>query len=399
MDRSIIEQAAKELFFSKEAADYLGISTQRLNQLVHSGQLKPIKKTTAGALFFRGDLDERNKYKDTIGKEIKHLGSQSRLELESPFMREVVNYFTIQSFFKNSDKKTVPIFEELSKQVDVTLSMEFISNDISKLLKLNKYEIEKKYTFIKNSFEKLYDSDYVIKKGMKEYPELLAMTDEAPPYLFLRGDISLLKENIVSVVGSRAASEEGKSKAYRLSKLLGKSGIVVASGLARGIDTAAHCASIENNYKTIAVLGTPVTKVYPKENVELQNLISKYGLLVSQFPPSSPVQRWHFPMRNAIMSGISLATAIVEAGETSGALKQADYALKQNRLVFIPQSALDNDSITWPKKYIQRKGARSFSKLDELLGMLKKAEIILEKTTQVSLFSEGAERIYVHNLK
>jgi DNA processing protein len=214
---------------------------------------------------------------------------------------------------------------------------------------------------------------------MKEYPELLAMTKEAPPYLFLRGNISLLKENIVSVVGSRTASSEGIRKAYRLSKCLGRAGIVVASGLARGIDTAAHKASIENNYLTICVIETPITKVYPRENAELQKKISEVGLVVSQFPPSSPVQRWHFPMRNAVMSGISLATAIVEAGETSGALKQADYALKQNRLVFIPQSAFENNNISWPKKYIQRKGVFKFSKIEELLKMLEQAEIIPSK--------------------
>ena len=103
-------------------------------------------------------------------------------------------------------------------------------------------------------------------------------------------------------------------------------------------------------------------------------------------------------MRNAVMSGISLATAIVEAGETSGALKQADYALKQNRLVFIPQSALDNENISWPKKYIQRKGAAKFSRIEELLKMLEQAEIIPSALAQTSLFSEGAESI-VHRFK
>ncbi len=202
----------------------------------------------------------------------------------------------------------------------------------------------------------------------------------------------MLKENIVSVVGSRTASKEGIEKAYRLSRYLGRAGIVVASGLARGIDTAAHTASLDYNYLTISVIGTPLTKVYPKENADLQRRIGEAGLVVSQFPPSAPVQRWHFPMRNAIMSGISLATVIVEAGETSG-------ALKQNRLVFIPQSALDNENISWPKRYIKRKGAYKFSKLDELIIMLEKARIIPSAYSKNTPQDEGSNIVHVYKLE
>jgi DNA processing protein len=399
MDKKVIQEFVENVFFSKEAADYLGISSQRLNQLVHSGQIKPIKKTPAGALFLKSDLDERLNSVKNIASEITKSKSSEAIDLESPFMHEVMNYYTLQSLNNYSDKKTEPIFLNLSSKVCMESDMRFISKDLSQLLKIEESKLLKNYGSVYKGFERLNKNDYIIKKGMKEYPELLAMTEEAPPYLFLRGNVSLLKENIVSVVGSRMASKEGIEKAYRLSRCLGKAGIVVASGLARGIDTAAHKASLDNNYMTISVIGTPITKVYPKENEELQKRISEAGLVVSQFPPSSPVQRWHFPMRNAVMSGISLATAIVEAGETSGALKQADYALKQNRLVFIPQSALENENISWPKKYIKRKGAVKFSKIEELLKMLELAEIIPSKIAQASLFSEGADTVYVHKFK
>jgi DNA processing protein len=398
VDRKLFQELIDNVFFSKEAADYLGISSQRLNQLVHSGQIESIKKSPAGALFLKADLDERLNSVKNIATEIKKSKSVNTLDLESPFMHEVVNYYTLQSFYNFSDRKTEPIFNSLLAQLNIELDMKSIAKEISKLLQIEESKLLRTYIAIRKSFEQLNDDDFIVKKGMKEYPELLAMTEEAPPYLFLRGNISLLKENIVSVVGSRAASKEGSERAYRLSKHLGKAGIVVASGLAHGIDTAAHTASIENHYFTIAVIGTPITKVYPKENELLQKKISASGLVVSQFPPSAPVQRWHFPMRNAVMSGISLATAIVEAGETSGALKQADYALKQNRLVFIPQSALDNDNITWPKKYLQRKGAAKFSRIEELLKMLEQAEIIPSTLAQTSLFSEGADSV-VHRFK
>lgn len=399
MDKETLQEFVDNIFFSKEAADYLGISIQRLNQLVHSGQLDPIKKTSAGTLFLKEDLDERLKSLKQIGSEIKKSRASESLNINTPFLNEVINYFTIQTFYNYSDKRTEPVFITLSQKFNFQEPMQHFVNEIVNELTVDASELMKTYQSVLKSFQKLSSYDVIVKRGMAEYPKRLEITEEAPPYLFMRGNISLLKENIVSVVGSREASNEGIERSYRLSKLLGRAGIVVASGLAKGIDTAAHKASIDNNYSTIAVIGTPITQVYPKENEQLQKKISEVGLVISQFPPSAPVQRWHFPMRNAVMSGISLATAIVEAGETSGALKQADYALKQHRLVFIPQSAIDNENITWPKNYLKRKGAAKFSKIEELLTMLETAEIIPAAAAQSSLFSEGADAVYVHRLK
>lgn len=168
------------------------------------------------------------------------------------------------------------------------------------MLALNVEDLQKTYRKVVKGFQSLSKEDMIIKKGMKDYPKLLAMTNEAPPYLFLRGNIGLLKEKIVSVVGSRGASEDGMRKTNRLARHLGNAGIVVASGLARGIDTAAHKATIEYHYPTIAVLGTPITRAYPKENEQLQRIISQKGLVVSQFPPSSQVQRWFFRMLGGV---------------------------------------------------------------------------------------------------
>jgi len=403
LDRKVIEQVVNELYFSKEAAEYLGISSQRLNQLVHGGQINPIKRTPAGSLFLRRDLDERKRDLKTIAPKLESSHKHNKMDLETSFMYEVINYYTIQSFHNYSDKKTEPIFRKLSSKINMKKEFTKISHQISDILTIDKLKLENSYKKIKKGFESLNQNDIILKKGTKDYPELLSYTNEAPPYLFLRGNMNLLKEKIVSVVGSREASKDGLEKAYRLSRLLGKAGIVVASGLARGIDTSAHKASIESKFPTIAVLGTPITRAYPKENEKLQQIISKDGLVVSQFPPSSQVQRWFFPMRNAVMSGISLATAIVEAGETSGALKQADYALKQKRLVFIPQSALDNENITWPKKYIKREGAAKFTKIEDLFAELEKADIISyvkeQNVEQLSLLDEGMGEVYVHQFK
>lgn len=148
-------------------------------------------------------------------------------------------------------------------------------------------------------------------------------------------------------------------KTKHLVRSLTTKNIVVAAGLAKGIDTMAHQTTLENHGKTIAVLGTPIDQYYPKENRALQDEIIKKGLVVSQFPPCNQVERWNFPTRNGVMSGLSIGTIIMEAGEKSGALKQADYALKQGRDVLIPLSLAQDPSLKWPSQYI-KKGARPF---------------------------------------
>lgn len=395
MSSDLREFIAKETLFSSEAAEYLSISPQRLNQLVHSGKLKPVKQTSAGMLFLKSDLDKRKKEAKNIGSELTSLEEVNRMDLNSVSMIEAINYYTIQYLSGFSDKKAEPLFNRVAEKINVNLPFRIDFPKLSRLLQIDIATIEKAYNEVLSGFKKLQETDYVVKRGEEPYPKLLAKTKESPPYLFMRGNVQLLKQRIVSVVGTRNPSEGGRQKAFLLSKLLGKYKIVVASGLANGIDTAAHRGAIENNQFTIAVIGTPLNKVYPSENAKLQQLISEKGLVVSQFSPSSPVQRWNFPMRNAVMSGISQATVVVEASETSGALKQADYALKQGRLVFIPQSALDNPNIKWPKIYINRPGAVSFNNIEDLMIKLENSKII-DKDSQQDLFSEEAGTPYVY---
>lgn len=166
MDRELIEKLVDRLLFSKEAAEYLGISSQRLNQLVHSGQLKPVKKTSAGALFLKEDLDERLKSVKNIAADINN-GKYEAISLQSPYMQEVLNYYTQQSMFNYSDKKTEPLFKDLSSKVDVRLDINYISKDISQLLGLDEHHLLKSYSLVARSFEKLNKNDYIIRKGMK----------------------------------------------------------------------------------------------------------------------------------------------------------------------------------------------------------------------------------------
>ncbi|HGO9421107.1 TPA: DNA-processing protein DprA [Bacillus cereus] len=388
----IKEFIANEVLITSEATKFLNISSQRLHQLIQSGKLVPIKTTKSGSLFLKKDLEER---KDEIIKAIKNKSSDSIVLQDFKFVKsevvqEAVNYFTIHYLCKHSDKKTREAYLKLEKRIDtVHKEISECISDVSNVLEISEVECREAYNKVIEGFNTLHSTDIIVKKGEVLYPDLLIKTDEAPPFLFMRGNPDLLNYPAVSIVGARKASEEGQKRAKVLAELLGTNRIVVASGLAKGIDRAAHLGALNINSPTIAVIGTPISKYYPKENEKIQKQIENEGLIISKFAPTTPVQRWNFPMRNAIMSGISLATVIVEASETSGSLIQADYALKQKRIVFIPQSAIDNPLLKWPQKYINR-GACKFSTISDLVSVLKeiKSETFNDLTypEQISIF-------------
>ena len=184
----------------------------------------------------------------------------------------------------------------------------------------------------------------------------------APDTLFLAGDLGLLARGPrVSVVGSRKVSPEGLRRARMLSKALVDHEMVVVSGLAEGVDTAAHEAAIEAGGRTIAVLGTPLDQVYPKGNAELQARIGREHLLVSQFPFGYRTQPGSFPMRNRTMALLTDATLIVEAGEKSGTVHQGWEALRLGRLLFLLESVANDPQLSWPGEMI-RYGAQVLSR-------------------------------------
>lgn len=176
----------------------------------------------------------------------------------------------------------------------------------------------------------------------------------APKALCVAGDTDILEEGArVSIVGSRKASPEGLRRASRLAALLAGRGIVVVSGLAEGIDTAAHTAAMKHERaRTVAVLGTPLDQVYPRQNAALQEQIMRDHLAVSQYAVGSPVQRKNFPLRNRTMALISDATVIIEAGDTSGSLSQGWEALRIGRPLFLAKSVTEDPALEWPAEMI-----------------------------------------------
>lgn len=175
----------------------------------------------------------------------------------------------------------------------------------------------------------------------------------APAKLYLAGDRALFgAQPRVSVVGSRVASEEGLKRARVLAKALVDRGIVVVSGLAEGIDTAAHETAIEAGGRTIAVLGTPLDQCFPAENRKLQERIMQEHTVVSQFALGAKTSRSSFPLRNRAMALLSDATVIVEAGPKSGTEYQGWEALRLGRPLFVMESLAQRDDVPWVKKLV-----------------------------------------------
>ena len=177
--------------------------------------------------------------------------------------------------------------------------------------------------------------------GDARYPPLLACTDDPPPVLWTHGRVDLLSKLAVAIVGSRAASPYALQVARRLAAELAGRGIVVVSGLARGADSAAHHGCLEAGGETVAVLGSGLDRIYPSEHRQLAADIASKGLVVSELGPGGAPLAEHFPLRNRIISGISLGTVVVEASESSGSLITAACALRQGRDVMaVPGSVL-----------------------------------------------------------
>ena len=198
----------------------------------------------------------------------------------------------------------------------------------------------------------------------------------APKELHVAGQLSVpLPGPRVSVIGSRKASPEGLEATSDISRILAKHKVTVVSGLAEGIDTAAHMAAIEEGGCTIAVLGTPLDRSYPQKNKRLQEIIMRHYLLISQFPIGYPIQPKNFVLRNRTMALISDASIIVEAGDKSGSLHQGWEALRLGRPLFIWTTIIRDTSLSWPVKMLAY-GATELTDPEGVLEALPSGRIL-----------------------
>jgi len=188
--------------------------------------------------------------------------------------------------------------------------------------------------------------------------------------LYYAGELQLVERPCVSIVGTREATHQGFSRASRLACELVQRGVVIVSGLARGIDVAAQSSAIENGGQTIGVIGTPLSKASPSENAPLQEKIWREHLLISPFPEGRPVYRANFPQRNRVMAAISDATVIVEASDTSGTLHQAAECHRLGRWLFIMKAVADDTSLSWPGKFLKYPKVTALSSTEEIFSAL-----------------------------
>ena len=207
--------------------------------------------------------------------------------------------------------------------------------------------------------------------GEFEYPDRLREATYPIELIYFQGDWDLTATRSVAVVGTRKPTPDGVSRTRQLVRDLVKDKFTIVSGLAEGVDTAAHETTLEYDGRTIAVIGTPLSHTYPKTNTELQHRIAADHLLISQVPVEryeAQNYKWNrlfFPERNKTMSALTEATIIVEAGETSGTLIQAREALKQGRKIFILNSCFERSDLTWPERF-QREGAIRVRDYDDI---------------------------------
>jgi DNA processing protein len=203
------------------------------------------------------------------------------------------------------------------------------------------------------------------------YPALLREIDDPPIVLYVKGDWQgCFDQPCVGVIGSRMCSTYGENSSEMLSRDLASRGITVASGLARGIDTAAHKGAISGNGKTVAVIGTGIDSVYPRENTGLvREILAAGGCLVSQFPLGTPPIKENFPYRNRIISGLSYGVLIVEASERSGSLITARLAMEQNREVMaVPGNITSGNS--FGTNYLIKSGAKLVQQWQDVVSEL-----------------------------
>lgn len=210
------------------------------------------------------------------------------------------------------------------------------------------------------------------------YPTNLRMIPDHPPFLFVRGALKAADERAIAVVGSRRPSRAGRQAAEELAASLAESGVTVVSGLALGIDTAAHAAALDVGGRTLAVLGTGIARVYPPENRLLAERICSAGATLSQFWPQMRAERWSFPARNIVTSGLSVGTLVIEADASSGAHQQVQHALRHGKRVFLHRQLVEQQD--WAREMCDLPGVIAIDEVAEMQAILD-----LELTLEVDL--------------
>jgi DNA processing protein len=222
------------------------------------------------------------------------------------------------------------------------------------------------------------------------YPQRLKEIDQPPPVLFLHGELQPEDAWSVAVVGTRRITPYGRQVAEEIAVTLARNGVTVVSGLARGVDAVAHQAALNAGGRSLAVLGSGVDRIYPPEHRRLAEQIISQGALMSDYPPGTPPDASNFPPRNRLISGLSIAVVVVEAGKTSGALITAAFAADQGRDVFAVPGNINAPHSQGTNRLI-RDGARPLLDPQEILETLELTMITEQRAARVILPTDAVE--------
>jgi DNA processing protein len=262
----------------------------------------------------------------------------------------------VGSHTQNRIKKILPSISELFSMEAAALETLGVPNEAHRLIRSRSYQAIAAEIYDWG----IHEGCGFLMRGEPDYPSLLEEIYDPPLILYARGHLDTLKKSCIAIVGTRKPTVYGLQMAQGLATDLGSRGLCIVSGLARGIDGAAHRGCIEGNGNTVAILGCGIDVVYPREHRQLTEKILQKGLLLSEFPPGTSPAPQNFPIRNRIISGLALGTLIIEASEYSGSLITARLAMEQNREVFAlpgnitsPQSFGPNFLIKQGAKLVQ----------------------------------------------
>jgi DNA processing protein len=234
--------------------------------------------------------------------------------------------------------------------------------------------------------------------GDASYPALLRRADGAPACLHVRGTLVPDDEMAIAVVGSRAVTGYGKQVTQQFVVDLARHGLTIVSGLARGVDAIAHRTALDAGARTIAVLGCGVDVIYPGEHRGLMTEIAQMGAVVSEFPLGAKPDAPNFPMRNRVIAGLSLGTLVVEAGETSGALITASFALEQNREVFAVPGSIYAPRCNGTNALIRRGEAKLVTRVEDILEELDIGLMPQQLAMDALLAHDGTEERLLQKL-
>lgn len=276
-------------------------------------------------------------------------------------IKKLVEYFS---------HKPELIFQASWKKI---ASIEGIKKNIAgKIFDIDRETLQKYYTHIKNlgiTFLGYHN---------KSYPHLLRDIYDPPSLLYMKGAVTLDDKASIAIVGTRKASQYGRECAYSFAKSFAQNGITVVSGLAKGVDIAAHKGALDGGGRTIAVLGGGFCKIYPADHQEYVCHISQNGAVLSEYPPYESSKKEYFPRRNRIISGMTLGTVVIEAAEKSGALITAYLALEQGKEIFALPGSIHAKNSIGTHKLIQS-GAKLVTSVDDIIDELYSLQLKVKK--------------------